>query len=121
MTKTVELIIGACIIIPFLLISIWIFISSYLLIDKIEEYFKNSKVLLNHQRIFHHLGLLGVSIRSCSIVIYILFAKLFEKRGLVSRQDIESIPTGLKLNILIPWVFGYVWFLALIILWFFTV
>ena len=113
----VGLVIMAC-----LFLSIcWIFVSSYLFTDLIERHLSSSRFVANNREGLSGLGLLGTVTKNCSIALMFLIPRICEKRGLVEKNELSSLPTHLKRKLLAPWITGGILFFAMLVFRFLVV
>ncbi|WP_077047582.1 hypothetical protein [Pseudomonas sp. KK4] len=96
-------------------------IFSYKYTDLIEGHLSKSRFVANNREAFSDLGLIGKVLRSGSIASMFLIPRLCEKRGLIEKDELLSLPPQLKRMLIIPYVMGGVSFFAMLVFRFFFV
>ena len=98
------------------LVLVWIFLFSSRYTEVIEGYLDKSKFVVNNREAFSGLGLIGSAMRNGSIALMFLCPHIFERRGLIEKDELLNLPLDLKRKLIAPWVVGGVVFFAMLVI-----
>lgn len=105
----------ALVVLPLPFIIIWTAICSHILVERLEQIFLSSPLLLQDRQFIKSLGLLGEIITCGCVFLICLMPTLSVRRGLAVRAEVERMPKKLKLWIYPPFFALSLWFGALLL------
>ncbi|OLU00696.1 hypothetical protein BVK86_21090 [Pseudomonas reinekei] len=98
------------------LVLVWIFLFSSRYTEIVEGYLDKSKFVVNNREAFSGLGLIGSAMRNGSIALMFLCPRVFERRGLIEKDELLNLPLDLKRKLIAPWIVGGVVFFAMLVI-----